>query len=39
MLGEVENKLLEKMNELFQALIGKFADKSEMRKALKQLEA
>jgi len=37
-LNDLETSLLDKMNELFQALVSKFADKNEMKKILKHLE-
>lgn len=34
-MGELEQRILDKLNELFQAMNTKFADKGEIKKQLK----
>lgn len=38
-MEDLEQRILEKLNELFQALVAKFADKSDTKKSLKQIES
>mmetsp|Transcript_40894 Transcript_40894/g.39469 ORF Transcript_40894/g.39469 Transcript_40894/m.39469 type:complete len:97 (+) Transcript_40894:572-862(+) len=37
-VSDIEVKIMEKINQLFQALMSKFAEKSEMRKQVKAIE-